>query len=490
MVSNLSNVNINKDVINGTIREISPHTKNGKTIYSIVINRDGDSTVPETYYIGEKPECNVGDSIYFNTITTYNKNKKPFVFVNEITSLVPKEEIDADADSQHVNSVDDGSEQKSKNSLDDITANETNSPDKTTKKVNPSAATTNAFKSIDDLYTLNVGTKVTFISLVRVLNRKDTTSSSQRESSPYVTMELADSTNSIDAKKWDTSLEMIPDVKAGVIVHVEGTVSIWSKDDKPKRQIIVDTILPATNDEILDINRFVPTAPIEGLAMYHQILDFIATFENKPLKKLLQVIFVEYKEKALVYPAAKIVHHAFVSGWLMHTYQMLRSMIAISNIYFNGFQNTTFEFDVKPLHKCEGLFDPEIAYAYVLIHDIGKWREIVVNQYGIGSDLSLEGSLLGHISIGQQMIAEAAAEVPDIDKSLVTLLQHAIVSHHGTKEFGSPIPPTTLEAEILHHLDMLDSRINIILPILKNAEKDAFSERSQYLNNRSFYRHT
>jgi 3'-5' exoribonuclease len=39
-------------------------------------------------------------------------------------------------------------------------------------------------------------------------------------------------------------------------------------------------------------------------------------------------------------------------------------------------------------------------------------------------------------------------------------LEHMVLSHHGRREYGSPIEPATPEAFVLHAIDSLDSRLN------------------------------
>ena len=38
------------------------------------------------------------------------------------------------------------------------------------------------------------------------------------------------------------------------------------------------------------------------------------------------------------------------------------------------------------------------------------------------------------------------------------MLQHIILAHHGTKEWGSPVEPAIIEAVIVHHVDNLDAK--------------------------------
>jgi 3'-5' exoribonuclease len=75
-------------------------------------------------------------------------------------------------------------------------------------------------------------------------------------------------------------------------------------------------------------------------------------------------------------------------------------------------------------------------------------------------DYSDEGKLIGHITIGAEMLQERINSLPNFPVELGLLLKHMILSHHGQYEYGSPKRPKTLEATILNYLDDLDSKIN------------------------------
>lgn len=89
-----------------------------------------------------------------------------------------------------------------------------------------------------------------------------------------------------------------------------------------------------------------------------------------------------------------------------------------------------------------------------LFYDLGKVIEL---SGPISTTYTLEGNLLGHISIMVNEIGKAADEL-QIDAEEVLILQHIVLSHHGKAEWGSPKPPLVKEAEILHYIDNLDAK--------------------------------
>jgi 3'-5' exoribonuclease len=55
----------------------------------------------------------------------------------------------------------------------------------------------------------------------------------------------------------------------------------------------------------------------------------------------------------------------------------------------------------------------------------------------------------------------------------LTLLEHLILSHHGTREFGSPVEPSFPEAMALHFLDNADSKLAAMLQALESNDGDS-----------------
>jgi len=58
-----------------------------------------------------------------------------------------------------------------------------------------------------------------------------------------------------------------------------------------------------------------------------------------------------------------------------------------------------------------------------------------------------------------QYIEEQAQQVPTFDKEVLTELLHIILAHHGTKEFGSPVYPATIEAILVHQADVAEAKL-------------------------------
>jgi 3'-5' exoribonuclease len=144
-------------------------------------------------------------------------------------------------------------------------------------------------------------------------------------------------------------------------------------------------------------------------------------------------------------PAAVANHHAYRSGLAEHTLSMMRLATLIGSHYA----------DYYP-----GRIEPDLLVAGVLLHDLGKVWEL---EGDLATRYSTVGNLVGHIPMGAAFIARAAAELGDVPDALVHELQHLVLSHHGELAYGSPQTPKTLEAQLLHYIDQLDSKANLFV---------------------------
>lgn len=68
------------------------------------------------------------------------------------------------------------------------------------------------------------------------------------------------------------------------------------------------------------------------------------------------------------------------------------------------------------------------------------------------------------------------------------MLRHVILAHHGLREYGSPVEPELMEAEVLHRLDELDAAITEINGALEQTAPGEFSPCQFALGRRQFYR--
>jgi 3'-5' exoribonuclease len=119
------------------------------------------------------------------------------------------------------------------------------------------------------------------------------------------------------------------------------------------------------------------------------------------------------------------------------------------------------------------------------LHDLGKVIEL---SGPILTEYTLVGKLVGHISIMQSKVTEVANALGYGDTEQLTLIRHLILSHHGEYEFGSPVLPLIMEAEILNYIDNIDARMNMFSKAFASVEPGNFTQRLFALENRLFYK--
>ena len=83
-------------------------------------------------------------------------------------------------------------------------------------------------------------------------------------------------------------------------------------------------------------------------------------------------------------------------------------------------------------------------------------------------DYSDVGRLEGHIAIGGRMVQDKISKLKDFPEGLAIKVKHLILSHHGSRESGSPVVPQTLEAFILYYVDELDAKASGVSRIIES----------------------
>jgi len=266
----------------------------------------------------------------------------------------------------------------------------------------------------------------------------------KKDGSDYLNITLSDKTGRIKGVVWDNVDKITAGTNAGDYVHVRGNVSEY----KGTLQVVIksmETILP----DSIDPSEFLPATGRDIDSMLKQLAGLSDSIKEKNLRELFKAFWndVEFVEKFKKAPAAKKMHHAYIGGLLEHTLSMALLADRIAGHY-------------------SGL-DRDLLIAGTILHDIGKIKEF---EYDIKIDYSDEGRLLSHIVIGLGMIDEKIKEIKEFPGALALMLRHMIVSHHGTRDFGSPEPPKTIEAVLLNYIDEIDSKVSGIREFITSGE--------------------
>lgn len=282
---------------------------------------------------------------------------------------------------------------------------------------------------------------------------------------PFLAGSISDMSGSIEIKVWDYSgpVGASPD-DVGKVVKVRGSVSEF----KGSLQMIVTNIRIALPTDSYDVSKLVPTAPIDADRTIAEIAGMIDSLSDDDYRKIASTMFERHREAFKKIPAAKSVHHSFLSGLLMHTANMLRTADFLARLY-------------------PEIIDRSLLMTGTLLHDFAKEFEFSFSNLGVVTDYSLKGQLLGHLVMGAEEVAATSRElgIPE-EKSI--LLQHLILSHHGEPEFGAAVRPMCAEAELLSYIDNIDSRMEIYAENLRDVEPGGFSGRIPALD-KKIYNH-
>lgn len=254
---------------------------------------------------------------------------------------------------------------------------------------------------------------------------------STRAGEAYLQFRFSDRSGRIDGVWFKPALDA-SDTPAGSVVRVSGTVTAY----RGQKRISVRALRPAETASVEDMLPRSPRARDELIAAF---TEHVRAVKDPTLRKLLRVVFgqKEFFERFCECPGAKVYHHAYLGGLLEHTVSVASLARCTTAAYADA--------------------DADLLLAAALLHDIGKVDELL---YDTAIDYSDSGRLLGHVTLGMQRVHRAATDlkVGAAQMQRLTRLEHAILSHHGELEWGSPKQPSTLEALLLHHIDNLDAK--------------------------------
>jgi 3'-5' exoribonuclease len=265
---------------------------------------------------------------------------------------------------------------------------------------------------------------------------------SRKDGDLYFAMTLCDCSGQIECRMWE--IEESQAFEAGDVVKARGQVSRY----QDKLQLTLEKIRRARTEEF-DLGDFVPKTSRDVEAMWAELNGYVSSFTDTHLQALLRA-FLDDSEIAAALksaPAAKSMHHAWIGGLLEH----IVSLLGIS--------------EMTARHYAE--INRDLLLTGVVLHDIGKLQEL---RWGANFDYTLEGQLLGHISMGIGMVEKKLASLPDFPENLRVLVEHMMLSHHGKYEFGSPKLPMIPEALLLHYLDDLDAKMQTMRSEFVRAE--------------------
>jgi 3'-5' exoribonuclease len=257
-------------------------------------------------------------------------------------------------------------------------------------------------------------------------------------SGDYLAIVLQDISGEIRAKVFQDVDVMKDEFDAGEFVKIQARGNLFNQ----RLELVIDKIRRVNGQrDALDGFReeeCIPCAPRPIDEMWQELEGHIARVSSPHVRELLSRIVAGYAERFRIWPAAQTVHHAYRGGLLEHVLKIMDTVLFLADAY---------------------KVNRDVLVAGAILHDIGKLEELA---YGVTTDYTVEGNMLGHITIGATIVRDAAREIPGFPHELLVQIEHLVLSHHGGKALGSPVEPMTVEAFILAAADDLDSKIHQI----------------------------
>jgi 3'-5' exoribonuclease len=277
----------------------------------------------------------------------------------------------------------------------------------------------------------------------------------------YLNLVLSDRTGSLKGVVWDNVEKISSQSEAGAVVAVKGNAGEY----RGNLQAVVKEMTVVSSDET-DPSDFMLSTERDVDQMFERIVVLSESLEAWYLKALFSAFWGDesFTTQFKRAPAAKKMHHAYIGGLLEHTLSMAVLADKIAE-HFKG-------------------LDRDLLVSGALLHDIGKVREF---NYEMGIDYSNEGRLVNHIVIGVQMLEEKIQTIAAFPDEPAMLLKHMLISHHGSKELGSPEPPKTIEAVMLNCIDEMDSRIQAVREFMGKEDPGETWTSFHRLLGRHFY---
>ncbi len=263
----------------------------------------------------------------------------------------------------------------------------------------------------------------------------------------FMKLTLEDKTGSITGMIWEIGV-LIDDFSKGDIIKVDGKVQSY----QDSKQLVIQKVRRATEKDEINIRDFYHTSRVSTDDLYNKAIGMIEQIRDEALRRLVYYFYrdnAQISNKLKSHPAAKNIHHSYVGGLLEHSVSVAQIAASFKDIYPQ--------------------LDLDLLIAGGLLHDIGKLTELEPFPSGEYSDM---GRLLGHITIGYQMVFEQGSKIADLSEKKLTILSHMILSHHGKLEFASPVVPATMEAMALNLADLSDSQLKLMEDAIRLDNSD------------------
>ena len=260
---------------------------------------------------------------------------------------------------------------------------------------------------------------------------------------PYYEIGLADGMGEVSLKVWDNApaFRFCQTLKGGEIIACDGK---WQSGEYGIEGEWTGRVLGAA-----EIEQVLAGSPERAELLersWASIVNLASEITRRPLKLVVDAFLQKFGPRFRRAAAARGNHHARRGGLVEHTALMMESAAAICTVYKD--------------------IDRDMLLAGALLHDLGKmWENQYENDFVMPFTARVE--LFGHIAIGVELVRGLwkelrPADAPAEEELCIDLLCHCILAHHGELEWGSPVTPKTMEAQLLHFLDNIDAKLEMM----------------------------
>lgn len=259
-----------------------------------------------------------------------------------------------------------------------------------------------------------------------------------RNGKPYLALTLKDNSGQIGAKRWDSSDEDVRVAKPGKFVEIGGQVELYK--DVP--QIVVNSLAEAPAESVKP-EYFEAPPNFDPVALKRELVAMLRGLEDEHYRVVAEAYLNDeaFMERFAIGPAARMMHHPYKFGLLEHVHSVMTLGQSLCDHY--------------------AWCNRSLVLLGLFLHDSGKVVELIGENV---PGYSVEGELLGHITIGINLLDRKLQELGEqVPHHKGVLLKHIILSHHENAEYGSPKPPMLAEAQIVHAIEALDAKMNAFL---------------------------
>ncbi len=172
---------------------------------------------------------------------------------------------------------------------------------------------------------------------------------------------------------------------------------------------------------------------------YKKLIGYFDKIRNEKMRNFLSNYFEEHKEKIKIAPAAKVMHHNYIGGLLVHVLECL-------------------EFAEKNMELFDVKINTDDVYMACILHDIGKIFEYTVDlETGlIDYDENFRKDWISHSQYGFSICMNAGFK--EVAKM--------IAAHHGRADWGAIIDLGEKDLEsylyFIHLVDNLSAKFGKI----------------------------